>query len=155
MSINRWTDKEDEVHTYIMEYYSATKKNELMPSAATWMDVEMIRQWRKSERERQIPYGITYMWNLKYNINEISVKQKQPHKPEQASGWQGGKHEGGKNWEFGINIYKLLHTGWINNKVLLHSAGNNILWQTIMEKNIKKYMCITESLGGTVEINTL
>ena len=25
-----------------MEYYSATKKNELMPSAATWMDVEMI-----------------------------------------------------------------------------------------------------------------
>ena len=24
----------------------------------------------KSERERQIPYDITYMWNLKYNRNE-------------------------------------------------------------------------------------
>ena len=24
----------------------------------------------KSERERQIPYDITYMWNLKYDINE-------------------------------------------------------------------------------------
>lgn len=24
----------------------------------------------KSERERQIPYDITYLWNLKYNTNE-------------------------------------------------------------------------------------
>ena len=24
----------------------------------------------KSERERQIPYDITYMWNLKYGTNE-------------------------------------------------------------------------------------
>ena len=25
----------------------------------------------KSEGERQIPYDITYMWNLKYDINEL------------------------------------------------------------------------------------
>jgi len=25
---------------------------------------------------------------------------------------------GGKDWEFGISRGKLLHTGWINNKVL-------------------------------------
>ena len=24
----------------------------------------------ESERERQIPYDITYIWNLKYNTNE-------------------------------------------------------------------------------------
>ena len=24
----------------------------------------------KSERERQIPYDITYIWNLKYNTNK-------------------------------------------------------------------------------------
>ena len=34
--------KEDVVHISIMEYYSAIKKNEIMPSAATWMDLEMI-----------------------------------------------------------------------------------------------------------------
>ena len=28
----------------------------------------------KSERERQIPYDITYMWNLKYDTNELIYK---------------------------------------------------------------------------------
>ena len=28
----------------------------------------------KSERERQIPYDITYMWNLKYDRNEHIYK---------------------------------------------------------------------------------
>ena len=29
-------------HTHTMEYYSAIKKNEIMPFAATWMDIEII-----------------------------------------------------------------------------------------------------------------
>ena len=47
-----------------MEYYSAIKKNETMPFAATWMDLGIIMV-SKSGRERQISYDITYMWNLK------------------------------------------------------------------------------------------
>ena len=54
-----------------MEYYSAIKKNEIMPFAATWMDLESHTKQSKSERERQIPYGITYVWNLKYDTNEL------------------------------------------------------------------------------------
>ena len=29
-------------HIYTMEYYSAIKKNQIMPCAATWMDLEII-----------------------------------------------------------------------------------------------------------------
>ena len=29
---------------YTIEYYSAIKKNEIMPFAATWMDIEIIIQ---------------------------------------------------------------------------------------------------------------
>ena len=31
-------------------------------------------KWSKSERERQVPYDITYMWNLKYDTNELIYK---------------------------------------------------------------------------------
>ena len=43
-----------------------------------------------SERERQIPYDITAMWNLKYDTNE-PMKQKHNHRhTEQTSGCQRG-----------------------------------------------------------------
>ena len=35
-------DKEDVVHIYTMEYYSAIKKNEIMPFTAPWMDLETV-----------------------------------------------------------------------------------------------------------------
>ena len=62
-------DKEDVVYIYTRECYSAIKKNEIMPFAATWMDPDIvILSEVKSDRERQIPYDIAYMWNLKKMI---------------------------------------------------------------------------------------
>ena len=49
-------DKEDVVythtHTHTLEYYSAIKKNEIMPFAATWMDLEMIILSEISKKEK-------------------------------------------------------------------------------------------------------
>ena len=37
-----------------MEYYSAIKKNEVMPFAATWMDLEIIILSEASQRKTNI-----------------------------------------------------------------------------------------------------
>ena len=35
-------DKEDVAHIYTVGYYSAIRKNEVMPFAATWVDLEIV-----------------------------------------------------------------------------------------------------------------
>ena len=42
----------DVVHVYITDYYSAIKKNEIMPSAATWMDPEIVIVSEVSQTEK-------------------------------------------------------------------------------------------------------
>jgi len=48
-----------------MEYYSTIKEKELLPSAATWMDLENIMLSEVSEKKRKMLYDTTYMWSLK------------------------------------------------------------------------------------------
>ena len=47
-------------YIYTMKYYSAIKKNEIMPLAATWMGLKIILS---EVQERQISHDVTYMWN--------------------------------------------------------------------------------------------
>ena len=47
-------DKEDVVYIYTMEHYSAIKKNEIMPFAAKWIDLEMIILNEVSQRKMNI-----------------------------------------------------------------------------------------------------
>ena len=39
-------------YTYTMEYYSAIKKNEIMPFAAIWMELEIIILSEVSQKEK-------------------------------------------------------------------------------------------------------
>ena len=70
---NEWIKKK--LCTYTVKYYSAMKKEEMMPFAATRMDLE-IMILSKPDRERQIPYDITYMWDLKRIQMNLYTKQK-------------------------------------------------------------------------------
>ena len=47
-------DKEDVVYIYTMEYYSAIKKNEILPFATTWMELDGIMLSEISERKTKI-----------------------------------------------------------------------------------------------------
>ena len=59
---------------YTIEYHSATKKNYILPFAATWIDLESIMVSEMSDRESPIPYDFSYLW---------SIKTKQNRKPKQ------------------------------------------------------------------------
>ena len=61
-----------------MEYYSAIKKNQIMPFVATWMDLETITLSEVSQNP--ISYEITYVWNLKYDTMNLGLKQKKTHR---------------------------------------------------------------------------
>ena len=61
-STEEWIEKM--WYLYKMEYYSAIKKNETVPTVETWMDLETIIQGKVSKKERQIPYNNAYMQNL-------------------------------------------------------------------------------------------
>ena len=60
-------DKEDAVymhthtHTHTMKYYSAIKKNEIMPFAATWTDLEGIMLSEISQIQKDKSYMISLM----------------------------------------------------------------------------------------------
>ena len=41
------------MHTHTMEYYSAIKKNKILPLAATWMDLEGIILTEISQTEKE------------------------------------------------------------------------------------------------------
>ena len=69
-----WTDEwiKEMWYIYTIEYYSAIKKSKIMPPTATWMQLEIFIL--SEVRQRQIPCDITYMYNLKYDTNELIYK---------------------------------------------------------------------------------
>ena len=56
-STDEWIKKMWYIHT--MEYYSAIKKNEIMPFAATWMDLEIIILSEGSQKDKYHMISLT------------------------------------------------------------------------------------------------
>ena len=75
---NEWIQKQ--WYIYTMEFYAAERKKELIPFATNSMDEtgEHYAKWNKSAGEGQIPYDLTFNWNL-INQRKKQTKYNQRH----------------------------------------------------------------------------
>ena len=125
-------------YIYTMEYYSAVKKNEIMPFAVTWMQLEIIILSEVSQKDKSIWYHqyveskIWHKWTYLWTRNRIRDIENRLV----VAKWEEGRR--GLDWEFGIGRWKLVYIEWINNKVLLYSTGNYIQYPVI-NHNGKEY----------------
>ena len=93
-----------------MEYYSAIKRHEILPSAATWMDLEIIIL-SEVNQTNIICYGL-YVESKENDTNELIYKTDTDSQTSKTNLWlpKGKVGAGGQiNREFGIDIYTLLY----------------------------------------------
>ena len=133
-------------YIYVMEHYSA--KNETMPFAATWMDLEIIEL--SEVRQRQILYAVTCMQNLKLDTTE-PIYETDPQTQRTDLGCQGG---GG--WERGDGVE--VRAQQMQASIYRVAQGTQYPVINHYEKEcVYMYVCvyITESVYCTAEINTI
>ena len=83
-------------YMYTVEYYSAIKRNEIMPFAATWMDLEIFILSEVRQRKTNIYH--LYVESKEMIHMNLFTKQKQTHRHRrQTYGHQRGKVWGGIN----------------------------------------------------------
>ena len=106
-------DKEDTAYIYTHTYTCngivlILKRNKIVPFVEMWMDL-CYTEWRKSERENQVSYINTYMWNLEkwYRWTYLQKKNTDTDVENKCMNTKGGKREE-MNWEIEIDIYTLL-----------------------------------------------
>ena len=97
-------------HIHAMKYYLATKQNEILPFAATWMDMEIILS-KVSQREKNKYHMI--LWNVKKKKKRYKWTYLQNRnrftENEFMVGYQHGRGEGEIDWEFENDMYKPLY----------------------------------------------
>ena len=113
------------------------------------LEILILNEVRKSTS-----YDIAYMWDLKYDTNELIYETETDSQTQKrlvvvkGDGVNGGRMA----WEVGFSRCKLLYTEWINNKVQLQHRE---LYSISYDKPYgKEYICIIESPCCRAEINT-
>ena len=91
-----WIKKTWHIHT--VEYYSATRKNEIIPSVATWVDLEIVILSEVSQRRRSITW---HPWCVESKRNATNSKTQRLRKQREDT-----------VLEFGTDMYTLLYLKW-------------------------------------------
>ena len=89
------------------------------------MELELITLSEVSQTEKGRYHGMSLMYGI-YDMNEPVCEAETDSQIQRWAWWLLGREGGGLEREVGISSRKLLYTEWINNKILLYSAGNCI-----------------------------
>ena len=103
MAINKWMDKADE---WIKNGILLSHKKEWNNAICSNMDGprDYRTKWSKSERERQIPYDITYIWNLKYDTNEPIYETETDSRTQRTDFWLPKGSGVGEGWTGSLGL---------------------------------------------------
>ena len=120
-------------YIYTKEWILLSHKKEQNNTICSNMDGtrDSHTKWSKSERERQIPYDITCIYNLIYGTNEPFHRKETHRLEEQTCGCQVGEERSGMDRESGVNRCKLLHLEWKSSEILLYSTGNSTQYSVV------------------------
>ena len=99
------------------------------------MQLEIIILSEVNKKERQIPHGITRMWNPKYDTNEPIYETETQR--EETGGCHGEGTGRGMQQEAGVSRYKFL-SKQVRSKILLYITENYIQYSMI-NHNGKEY----------------
>ena len=87
-------------YSYREEYYSASKTNELMPVAATWMDLETITLAELSQKEQCKCYMRPLIRGIEYRAQRNwSTRQKTDSQTQGTDSWLPWGRDGVGGWD--------------------------------------------------------
>ena len=153
-------------YIYTVEYYSAIKKNEIMPFSATRMDLEIVILSEVSQTEKDKYHMISltcrifktkwYKWTFLQNRSRLTDLE---NELMVTRGWVGGGGWRDRVWVWDWHAHNAIFKidnqqgPTVQHRELCSIFCNNLNGKRIW-KRLDTCICITESLCCTPETNT-
>ena len=133
-------------YIYTMEYYLAIKRNECESTVVRWMNWELVTDWSKSEREKQILYTNAYIWSLKKN-SWWTYSQRRNGDTDIENGLvdTAGEGEVRTNWESSTDIHTSSCVKHITSGKSLYGTGRPA-WPSVTSGGVGRRRPETEGI---------